>query len=161
MFDKNKRCISRHNIPHHAAADTGCYAYKNQKKQILAVAAFQLHGSTDTHYGKNPKTHRIQRAHQTFVTLQKSAFQQFLFQVEQEKQQAGSQNGRSHIGEILEHFWRMDAKKQIPDTAASHCSGNSEYVDAENIHVFPDAQHGAGGSKGNGADDFQKENKKF
>ncbi len=91
----------------------------------MFLAVFQFHGGTDAHDGENPKANGVQCAHQAFIAFQEFAFQQFLVEEKQEEQQAGSEGRRAGIGDILEHFRRVDAQEQVADAPAAHCSGDA------------------------------------
>ena len=71
------------------------------------------------------------------------------------KDQDTDHNGGGRESGILESGRRGNVQDQVPQDSASDSRREAQNGNAEDIHLFLDADNGSGNGKGNGTDDFQ------
>ena len=106
----------------------------------------------DAHHGEDAESRRV---HQEQAQVEQRLIpHQDPPHLGEEHHQRGQHRHRGVDG-VLKGGGRRVAQDQVPDDAAAHGGGQPQDADAEDVHVFPQPRHGAGGGKGHGADELQ------
>ena len=154
MLDEDVGGVAGQHVTEHAAAHAGDHAHEGQQED--AVGAGYAVGALNADHGEYAQSDGVHQQHdyvvQTAPPLQAAPDGG-------EKDGDGGGDGNQGVDRVLKGDRGRDPQDQVPDHAAADGGTQTEDGDAKDIHALFQADHRTGCSKGDGANQFQNEEK--